>query len=85
MQTGVEIHLHQGKPGVRAANTHRVGQALHVWLITQKKPDLERLFEHGLTYTSGPTVRQVNVRRGTHKPSTTLRWICRCASCDGAR
>jgi hypothetical protein len=24
MQVGVEIHLHQGKPGVRAANTHRV-------------------------------------------------------------
>jgi hypothetical protein len=36
MQTGVEIHLHQGKPGVRAANTHRVGQAFQVWLITQK-------------------------------------------------
>jgi hypothetical protein len=28
MQMGVEIHLHQGKPSVRAANTHRVGQAL---------------------------------------------------------
>ena len=27
MQTGVEIHLHQGKPGARAANTHCVGQA----------------------------------------------------------
>jgi hypothetical protein len=27
MQTGVEIHLHQGKPGVRAANTHCVAQA----------------------------------------------------------
>ena len=27
MQTGVEIHLHQGKPGVRAANTHCVDQA----------------------------------------------------------
>ena len=52
-------------------------------LITQK-PDLERLFEHGLTYTSGPTVRQVNVRCGTHKPSTTLRWICRCTSGDRA-
>jgi hypothetical protein len=36
MQMGVEIHLHQGKPGVRAANTHRVGQALPWWLITQK-------------------------------------------------
>jgi hypothetical protein len=28
MQMGVEIHLHQGKPGVRAANTHRVAQTL---------------------------------------------------------
>jgi hypothetical protein len=27
MQTGVEIHLHQGKPGARAANTHCVAQA----------------------------------------------------------
>jgi hypothetical protein len=36
MQMGVEIHLHQGKPGVRAANTHRVGQALPLWLITQE-------------------------------------------------
>jgi hypothetical protein len=52
MQTGVEIHLHQGKPGVRAANTHRVGQAFRVRLITQK-PDLERLFEHGLNLHLG--------------------------------
>jgi hypothetical protein len=36
MQMGVEIHLHQGKPGVRAANTHRVAQTLLLWLITQK-------------------------------------------------
>jgi hypothetical protein len=28
MQMGVEIHLHQGKPGVRAANTHHVAQTL---------------------------------------------------------
>jgi hypothetical protein len=27
MQMGVEIHLHQGKPEARAANTHCVGQA----------------------------------------------------------
>jgi hypothetical protein len=79
MQTGVEIHLHQGKPGVRAANTHRVVQAFHLWLITEKlslitqERILERLFEHGPTYTSGPTVRQANVRRGIHKPSTTRR------------
>jgi hypothetical protein len=63
MQMGVEIHLHQGKPGVRAANTHCVDQAFP-WLITQSRV-LERLFEHGLSYTSGPTVRQANVRRGT--------------------
>ena len=36
MQMGVEIHLHQGKPGVRAANTHRIGQTLPLWLITQE-------------------------------------------------
>jgi len=72
MQMGVEIHLHQGKPGVRAANTHRVGQVLREWLITPSQL-LERLFEHGLTYTSGPTVRQANVRRGIHKLSTTRR------------
>jgi hypothetical protein len=72
MQMGVEIHLHQGKPGVRAANTHRVGQVLPEWLITPSQL-LERLFEHGLTYTSGPTVRQANVRRGIHKLSTTRR------------
>jgi hypothetical protein len=35
MQTGVEIHLHQGKPGVRAANTHRVARR-SMWLITRK-------------------------------------------------
>jgi NAD(P)-dependent dehydrogenase (short-subunit alcohol dehydrogenase family) len=57
---------------VRAANTHRVGQAFHVWLITQSRV-LERLFEQGPTYTSGPTVRQANVRCGIHKPSTTRR------------
>ena len=34
MQVGVEIHLHQGKPEARAANTHCVGQAL--WLITHE-------------------------------------------------
>jgi hypothetical protein len=34
MQMGVEIHLHQGKPEARAANTHCVGQAL--WLITHE-------------------------------------------------
>ena len=72
MQMGVEIHLHQGKPGVRAANTHRVGQVLPEWLITPSQL-LERLFEHGPTYTSGPTVRQANVRRGIHKLSTTRR------------
>jgi NAD(P)-dependent dehydrogenase (short-subunit alcohol dehydrogenase family) len=72
MQTGVEIHLHQGKPGVRAANTHRVGQAFYVWLITQSRV-LERLFEHGPTYTSRPTVRQANVRREIRKPSKTRR------------
>jgi hypothetical protein len=33
MQMGVEIHLHQGKPGARAANTHCVGQTS--WLINQ--------------------------------------------------
>ena len=84
MQTGVEIHLHQGKPGVRAANTHRVGQTFHVRLITQK-PNLERLFEHGPTYTLGPTVRQVNVRRGTHKLSTTLRWDLQMPHVTGPR
>jgi hypothetical protein len=36
MQTGVEIHLHQGKPGVRAANTHRVARR-SMWLITRKQ------------------------------------------------
>jgi hypothetical protein len=30
MQMGVEIHLHQGKPGVRAANTHCIGQTFAV-------------------------------------------------------
>jgi hypothetical protein len=44
MQTGVEIHLHQGKPGVRAANTHCVGQAFVV-ADQPKSRLLERLFE----------------------------------------
>jgi NAD(P)-dependent dehydrogenase (short-subunit alcohol dehydrogenase family) len=48
-----------------------VGQASAA--ADHQKRYLERLFEHGLTYTSGPTVRQANVRRGTHKPSTTRR------------
>jgi hypothetical protein len=75
MQMGVEIHLHQGKPEARAANTHCVGQAL--WLITHEAQLLERLFEQGLSYTQGPTVRQANVRRGSHKPATTRRGALR--------
>ena len=54
-------------PRTRTASARR-----SLWLITQSQV-LERLFEHGLSYTSGPTVRQANVRRGTHKPSTTRR------------
>ena len=73
MQMGVEIHLHRGKPAVRAANTHSLSARRLLRLITQKRY-LERLFEHGLTYTPGPTVRQANVRRGTDKPSTTRRY-----------
>lgn len=72
MQMGVEVHLHRGKPAVRAANTHSLSARRLLRLITQKRY-LERLFEHGLTYTPGPTVRQANVRRGTDKPSTTRR------------
>jgi hypothetical protein len=72
MQTGVEIHLHQGKPrACREHAPHRPGVP-----SVADHPEsrlLERLFERGPTYTSGPTVRQANVRRRTHKPSTTRR------------
>ena len=50
MQTGVEIHLHQGKPGARAANTHCVGQT-SAMADHPKAKFLERLFEQGLNYT----------------------------------
>ena len=60
-------------PRTRTASARR-----SLWLITQSQV-LERLFEHGLSYTSGPTVRQANVRRGTHKPSTTRRCAGRSA------
>jgi hypothetical protein len=71
MQTGVEIHLHQGKPE-HVPRTRTVSARRPQWLITHGQL-LERLFEQGPNYTWGPTVRQANVRRGTHKPATTRR------------
>jgi NAD(P)-dependent dehydrogenase (short-subunit alcohol dehydrogenase family) len=59
---------------VRAANTHCVGR--HAQRLNTQ-PVLECLFERTLSYTSRPTVRQVNVRRRTRKPLDDSSMYCR--------
>jgi hypothetical protein len=49
MQTGVEIHLHQGKPE-HVPRTRTVSARRPQWLITHGQL-LERLFEQGPNYT----------------------------------
>jgi len=51
MQTGVEIHLHQGKPE-HVPRTRTVSARRPQWLITRGQL-LERLFEQGPNYTLG--------------------------------
>jgi hypothetical protein len=70
MQVGVEVHPHRGKPWC-APRTRTVSPGTSNESIPD--PFLECLFERTLSYTSRLTVRQVNVRRRTRKPSATRR------------
>jgi hypothetical protein len=64
MQMGVEIHPHRGKPW--CAPRTRTDVARHSQRLNTQ-PVLECLFERNQSYTSRPTVRQVNVRRRARK------------------
>jgi hypothetical protein len=67
---GVEVHPHRGKPW--CAPRTRTDVARHSQRLNFSHV-LECLFERLLSYTSRPTVRQVNVRRRSRKLSTTRR------------